>query len=262
MLQKQNNVFVWNDYQCWRNDVLCLLNDFVDESVLDELKRNPPEYIVADKLDWLDGAIRKAKGLSHSDISTVFSQRFQVHYKFVRGFHGCRAESEESYRIHGICLSNLATLNEIARIRFQQKNSVEDAIKSMDEKGARKGREGLVCYCIQPELLVERWGDPLLYGSEYLLCIATGIGEEEILRRHGRAMIIECNVPTIEIPVGYLKCLLGQILREIGERVCFQPTEKIINFGFEVPRKLEPHNIVGFHFPTKIWNQATRRFES
>jgi hypothetical protein len=180
----------------------------------------------------------------------------------VRGFHGCRAESEESYKTHGIRLGNPTSLDEIARNKFQRKDAVESAIKRMDENGARKGREGLVCYCIQPELLVEQWGDPLLYGSEYLLCLAAGIREEEVLRKNGRAMIIECNVPTMDIPIGYLKCLLGQILREIGEKYCYKPTEKVINFGFEVPRKLEPHNIVDFHFPTRIWNQATRRFES
>ena len=163
------------------------------------------------------------------------------------------------------CLIRLCdpeALNEMARQRFQRKEAVESAIKDWDERGSRKDRKGKVCYCIQPERLIEQWGDPLLYGSEYLLCIAARINEEEVLRRQGRAMIIECNVPTVNMPVGDLKCLLGSILREIGEKICSRPTEKIINFGFEVPHKLEPHNIVSFHFPTRIWNQATRRFES
>jgi hypothetical protein len=262
MPQKQNSVFVWNDYRQWRKVVLSLLGDLVDKSVLNELRRNPPDCFATDKCEWLDKAIQKVKGLSHSDVCTTFLERFPGHYHFVRGFHGCRAESPESYRLDGIRPSSPTALDEIARQIFYQKDAVESAIKDLNEHSYRGLDAGRVSYCIQPELLIEQWGDPLLYGREYLLCIAARIGEEEVLRRHGRAMIVECDVPTMDIPVGYLKCLLGHILREIGEKYCFRPTEKVILFGFEVPHKLEPLNIVDFHFPTRIWNPATRRFES
>ncbi len=135
-------------------------------------------------------------------------------------------------------------------------NAVESAIKDLDtgHYSYREHNQGKVCLCIQPEHLIEDCGHYLLYGSEYLGCIAARIGEEQVLRKRGRAMIIECNVPTTDIPIGYLKCLIGQIVREIAEKNCFRPTSKIIVFGFEVPHKLEPQNIVGFHFPTNIHN--------
>ena len=256
MPQKQNAVFVWNDYQQWRKVVLRLLNDLVDKSVLDELRRNPPDCFATDKFEWLDKAIQKTKGLSHSDVCNAFLERFPNHYRFVRGFHGCRAESIESYKQNGVIPCNPASLDEKARQIFQGKEAVELAIKDLDSgfSSYRQHNQGKVCFCIQWEHLVEDCGHYLLYGSEYLLCIANHVKEEEILRKIGRATIVECNVPTTDIPLSYLKCLVGRILSTIARKYCFKRTAKVIMFGFEVPHKLEPQNIIGFRFPTRISN--------
>src|SRR5271155_5330584 len=101
MAQKQN-VFVWNNYQQWRKTVLLLLADLVDKNVLDELRKNPPRYFVADNLEWLDRAIQKVKSIADSDICATPIDRFSSHYQFVRAFHGCRPESIESYKQHGL----------------------------------------------------------------------------------------------------------------------------------------------------------------
>lgn len=130
MPQKQKHVFVWTNYRQWRKVVLRLLNDLLDKGVLEELRKNPPAYIVADKLEWLDKAIKKVKMLPNSDICTIFLERFQNHYHFVRGFHGCRAESSESYQQNGIRPSNPSSLNEIARQIFQRKMQLNLRLKT------------------------------------------------------------------------------------------------------------------------------------
>lgn len=249
-------VFVWNKYCQWRREILRLLCDLVDKSVLDQLRQNPPDYMVADNLGWLDNAIREVKRVAQSDIGTTARDRFTSHYTHLRGFHGCRAESEEAYKQDGIQQSNPALLDEIARRIFRRKDAVEVAIKDLSagHYSYREHNSGKVCYCLQPEHLVEDCGHYLLYGSEYLSCIAARTGEEDVLRKRGRAMIIECNIPISDIPLPYLECLVGEALREIAEKYCRRPTQKRIVFGIEVHRSLKPQDIVQFHFPNSIHN--------
>ncbi|HEY2330141.1 MAG TPA: hypothetical protein VGI63_10060 [Verrucomicrobiae bacterium] len=52
-----NRIFVWENYADWRRTAIRLLGDFLDKSVLDELKQNPPKYFVSDNLSWLDKAM-------------------------------------------------------------------------------------------------------------------------------------------------------------------------------------------------------------
>lgn len=256
MVPREKRVFVWNDYSTWRSEILKLLKDFIDKAVLDELRKNTPEYLVADNLNWLDTVIQKIKRCSSSDIKSVALQRFTARYDFLRGFHGCRVETTESYERDGIRPSDPQRLNEIARQIFKRKEAVEAAIQDLDSGhySYRFHNQGKVCYCIQAEHLIEDCGHYLLYGSEYLSCIAARTGEEEVLRKRGRAMIVECDIPIRDIPSGYVECLVGQILCKIASKYCFRPTREILLFGVEVPNGLAPENIVCFHFPKGIHN--------
>lgn len=253
MAQKQN-VFVWNNYRQWRKTVLLLLADLVDKNVLNELRQNPPTCFAGDNLEWLDRAIQKVKGIDHSDICATLINRFSSHYQFVRAFHGCRPESIESYKEHGLLPSDPALLNKLAFQLFPQK---KEAVQSIiqDLVTYQDCYEGNVYFCLQLEELVEDCGHYLLYGSEHLGAIGIRIGEPQVLRQRGRATIIECNVPTVDISIAFKKCLIGQILKTIAVKYCLRlRTPKIINFGFYISRKLEPENIIDFHFPTGIPN--------
>jgi len=234
--------------------VLFLIADLVDKNVLDELRKNPPRYFVSDNLEWLDRAIQKIKGVAFSDIRATLIERFTSHYQFVRAFHGCRPESIESYKQHGLLPSDPALLNKLAFQLFpQKKEAVQSVIKDLAIN--QDCYEGNVYFCLQLEELVEDCGHYLLYGSEHLGAIGIRIGEPEVLRQRGRATIIECNVPAVDISIAFKKCLIGQILVTIAVKYCHRlRTPKIIDFGFYISRKLEPENIIDFHFPTGIPN--------
>jgi hypothetical protein len=256
-MARQLNVFIWNDYRQWRKAVLLLLADLVDKKVLDELRKNPPRYFLADNLAWLDKAIQKVKGIPTSDIHATFNECFLNHYPFIRLFHGCRPQSIESYKKHGIQLCDPTTLDELAFQIFQKKKAVESAIKDLaiNYPSYREHNQGKVYFCLERDDFAENCGHYLLYGSEYLGAIGFKIGEEEALRKRGRATVIECNVPTSDIPIGYIKCLTGQILKKIALKYYLRrPCDGIMGFGLHITRKLEPENIKGFHFPTGIRN--------
>lgn len=231
----------------------------IDQSVFAELKSNRPKYFVSDDLSWLDKAITQAKGIIEPDICRTLMERLPGRYKFVRAFHGCRAVSNQSYLEHGVLPSDPDVLNRIAYEIFFDKKRVEAAIQRLAQKDVKTSykdhNRGKVFFCLQKEELVEDCGHYLLYGSEYLLCIANGVGEPEALRKRGRATVIECNVPTNNMPVDYLRCLAGEILREIFEKYCDRTYRaEILSFGFPITIKVPPENIVEFHHPTSIRN--------
>lgn len=148
-------------------------------------------------------------------------------------------------------------LDELAFQIFGKKESVESAIKDLATKypSYREHNEGKVFFCLEQDDFVENCGHYLLYGSEYLGSIGFRIGAEYLLRKRGRATVIECDVPVADIPVANIKCLVGVILKKIAIKYCFrQPCDGIMGFGFHITRKLEPFNIIGFHFPTGIRN--------
>jgi hypothetical protein len=251
---KQNGVFIWNKYKSWRGTILRLLDDLIDESVFAELKRNPPRYFVGDNLGWLDGAIERAKGIIQPDIRTTLSERLSHHYQFIRAFHGCRTDSIRPYREHGVRPSDPSALYQIALSLFSDKGRIDAAMKDIGVWYPDYNR-GKAFFCLQMEELVEQCGHYLLYGSEYLLCIANRVGEPEVLRRRGRATAIECNVPIGDVSPDDIRELAGDILREIFERYCDRTYQaEILSFGFAITTILAPKNIVGFHFPTGIPN--------
>lgn len=257
------NVFVWTDYQQWRKVILHLLNDFVDKAVLKEVRKNPPRHFASDNLEWLDRAIRKIKGIPFSNIHTALIEQFPTRYQFVRAFHGCRPVSIESYKEHGIMVSNPAVLNDLAFQIFQNAERIESAIKDLKTNSPSypDHNQGKVFFCLTLEEFIEDCGHYLLYGSEYLGAIGFRIGQAETLRRRGRATVVECNIPMTDISGEYIKCLMGEILRVILRKYCLRfPGPNHVDFGFHISRNLDPQNIVGFHFPTGIRNSHNYSF--
>lgn len=253
-------MFAWDDYKSWRRIVLDLLSDLIDASVFSEMKAHPPEWIVGDNLDWLDEAIAAAKGgIPSPNVWSTLNERFPSRFRFVRAFHGCRTESIEPYREQGILPSDPSTLDHIAYQIFSKREAVAAAIEDLTDKDPHGSygdhNRGKVFFCLQMAYLVEECGHYLLYGSEYLLCIANRIGEPRKLRERGKATVIECNVPVGDIPGEYLRCLTGEIMREIFEKYCHRNERpRTLNFGFPIRVPLNPSNIVTFHFPTRIPN--------
>jgi len=262
MIEPAKKVFAWVEYQRWRPVVMQLLKDIFDRTVLDYLKDNPPRYFVADDLSWLDDAIAAAKNIPEANAHQILTHRLPTAFSYVRAFHGCRPESLESYRSHGVRPCDPSQLNEEAFRIFSDRLRIEKAINAWATEGLMSYPEhnrGKVFFCLNKEELVERCGHYLLYGSEYLLSLAGAVGGHQCLRNRGRATIIECNVPTTWLDEDYLQCLTGEMLREVCERFCLSKRSKGIgSFGFPIKRALPPELIVGFSHPTGIPNPRNR----
>lgn len=264
MVSKNNgrNVFAWREFRKWRREVLSLLNDAITLPVIKELKRNPPRYFSSD-FAWLDSTISKLNSNAPpTAILDLLLQRIPLAYPFVRGFHGCRPDSIEKYKKHGLLPSNIQDLNKVAFEIFGETHGVKAAIQELasdDLSSYAKHNEGKIFFCLDYNELVQNCGHYMAFGSEYLLSIGDRVGGVEKLRQRGKATIIECNIPISYVPLEYLKGICAEILIEIFQRGCdpeYLP-EPALNCGFPIHAPIKPKNIIHFHFHHKVKESRT-----
>ena len=239
-----------------------IMSDLLDSTVLQELKKHPPRYFRSDKLDWLNSTIRKVKGGDLPDSLAVLTERLQSGFSHIRAYHGCRPVSIASYKEEGIKASDISALEQEAYRIFPDRSRVEKALREWNKDGDLaypNHNRGRVFFCVDLRELVEQCGQYLLYGSEFLLCLASAVNGHDVLRRRGSATAIECDVPIGWMPYAFQTELAGELLREICERSCdkrYQPD--MFEFGFYIQRTLPPENIVGFLHPSGIPNYHNR----
>jgi hypothetical protein len=252
-------IFQWCDFSEWQQTILGLMGNYLDHDVIAAFRVDPPKYVVSDDLSWLNTIVRKVHGIATPDSSSLLTKKLLEHYTHIAAFHGCRPQSTESYSKHGLQACDPKKMAEIALRIFGDSDKVRHAIQSLKasslEASYEEHNEGKVFFTLTQNELVNYCGHYLLYGSEYLGCIAHEIGAGQKLRRLGRATIIECNVPITRIGRDYIKELAGKILEEMFERVQDPDSSSRHNgFGFPVLGSLPAECIAGFHFPTQIPN--------
>jgi hypothetical protein len=167
--------------------------------------------------------------------------------------------------MQGILPASSKQLRDLAKELFGNSPSVLTALDNLatvDAGGTQSYEEhnsGRCYLALSLDHLINSCGHYLLYGSEYLLCVANSIGKASILRNRGKAVIIECLVPTDEVPSWFFKDLGGNMVERMFTRLLdnsSQPEE--LNFGFHIKNKVLPENIIKFHYPTKIPNPHNR----
>lgn len=250
-----NRSLVLKDYRRWRRKVLKCTAAYFDRSVLDWIKSNPPRYFVDDKLDWLEEAVYAVKQRcvnSKAELADALSAEFD----FILGFHGCRIESKDSYQQLGIRPSDPDQLQAQALRLFGDSGRIREVFAELNrsDDDYESHNRGKTFFCWhQEDFIDDGCGHYLLYGSEYLLCVANRIRKAHVLRATGKATIIECDVPVSYIPRDYLEEICGYLLCEIAER--YVTRRSGFDGGcFHITRDLEPRHIVAFHHPKGIRN--------
>lgn len=229
-----------------------LLSDLLTSAVFQEVQANRPRYFVADNLKWVDDAIHRATGKVQAPIAEVLDVRFEHEFSGVRAFHGCKPQSIESYRKHGIQLSSIEELNSRALQLFGDNDRTRSVIHEFRavEASYCAHNEGKVFFCLDAEMFVDRSSQYVAYGSEYLICLAARLGAHDQLRKTGVATIIEVNVPFRAIPENFRRGIVGDIICELFQRR-FERSETggAHDCGFYVSEKIPPEQIVAFHYP-------------
>lgn len=259
----QEKTFRWSDIASWEPTIRKLMGNYLDDAVVAAFKNAPPEFVVSDDLTWLDRIVGQVHGVQNVDTLGLLTQRLREHYAGVVAFHGCRPTSLEEYQTHGVLASNPEQLEKLAFGIFGDTERVRREIASLRMPDLHLSYEehnaGKVFFTLTKDELIKTCGGYLLYGSEYLLCIANGIGESHKLRARGKATIIECLVPMNRIGSEYVKCLAGAILEEMFERVLdHEYRREDLVFGFPIEGGLPPKSILKFHFPKRIPNPSNK----
>lgn len=122
----------WYGSKNWHEPVKRCVAPFLDTRLLQYLKRNPPRYFVSDNLSWLENAVSLVK--EHSpDLRSYLADRLSTEFGYIRGFHGCRPVSLDSYREYGLQPATAESLKREAISCFGSRPRVVEAIRKLEE---------------------------------------------------------------------------------------------------------------------------------
>jgi hypothetical protein len=257
-MMPSKKVFIWTEYPKWRRVARRIMGEYLSKDVVACLRAHPPRHVAADNLDWLDDAVQRVTGY-RPNTKAHLADGLIKHYQFVRAYHGCRPVSLNSYRKGGIVPSNISDLQAIARQIFKRKEGVEEAILHLASSSRflpyEQHNSGQVFFCLTRSELVELCGHYLLQGSEYLQCIAVRIDENHVLRKRGKATVIECDIPIGDVDPRTISAIAGYMLERIGDGLLRRfPESSGDSCGFSIEVPLAPQNIVSIGHPTGIPN--------
>ena len=185
-----------------------IIGDYLGQDVKDEFVRNPPKYVVSDDLSWLDEIILETRDQFVS-MKQITAERMASHYRAFRASHGTRTANVDSFYCQGLRKLRSDEFDRLARellltqeFSYASEKSLVAAIEEIDAKGPGC-REGYLYFCADEQELIENAGHYLIYGSEYLYCLAIRVvgawHAQKLLTSIGKPTMIVCD-----LPYGYL----------------------------------------------------------
>lgn len=255
------NVWDWQSYLTWKDQVWSLLSDVIDSNVKDEFLRAPPEYIVGDDLGWLDEIITRATG-EIVDIKSLLAERIRNRFGALRSYHCTNAIDLQSFFSKGLLPLDVELAQQKAENIFLNGKYPELTIDHLQNAidavpiGSRAERVWFDC---NERLLVEECGHYLIYGNEYLVSIAAALEGYKDYRRAlknlGKPTVLMCDVP-FSIMDDYVICMfaglaLEQVFQELLDGNEYVP-ERLRGAGYSIKTVLPSSAIVGYYHPKCI----------
>ena len=180
----------------------------------------------------VNNSIKKRTSIGLKERKKILSNLKNNVYTHIRGYHGCRPKSIESYKTFG--LRPLPDIIETRKQAMELFNVSETQIIELEmpinEYPIRKGR---VFFLIYEHDLTKYCGHYLCYGSEYLLYIAACLDNSNEGFYHKK--LLNTGTPTIlgvDIPINLLSC------SEKNNITCLLSEENSLeNYGIEIVKK-------------------------
>lgn len=163
------------------------INSILGSKVLENISRSQIEYCSYDDLDWLD---------NYFDFG-VLKKSFLERFESIKCFHACSPTNIESYLNDGFTGGNhersITVFNDI--FSDVPKSYREKAIA---EKSKTREHEILQTHFLCDwKLLVERDGNFLIYGSEFLSALATNLSVQRVSNEDFKQRLKGIGIPTI-----------------------------------------------------------------
>lgn len=256
---------VWElqNYNSWRDIVWGLLHEIVDEEVKRTFIASLPEFVVSDDLSWLDDAIFRTHQYC-IDSKSYLADKLLERYASVRVVHGTRLDSPAPIYKHGLSPLISEVMNEKARAIFLTEEFPElseQCLQNAIDTVGTQTREGHVYFACSERDLIDYSPHYMQFGSEYLLCIAANLGQQndyrQILKRYGLPTVFVCDVPFSLMKKGTILEFAGTALEMIFEEL-LNPTSYHSDHyrwgGFSISQVLPVSCIVGHYHPSNLKN--------
>ena len=191
------------------------------------------------------------------DILTDLDVEFRQYFSHIKAFHACRIKDESSYTKNGIIpLDEEMLIQSLLKIcgNIASSKEIEKACKNAIKRyRSQSDTEGVFFFHTFEHAKYSHQKHYLEYGGEIFTPIVRELGLDiSILKDHGRACLIECDIPILRLSKSSL--FLWELLTVLSLQDAPCNITEIAfsdgNFGgFETdPRPVEPEHIREFHY--------------
>lgn len=255
----KENIFNWKIFNSWEKEFGRFLNTLLPSKFISNTKIKFDEI----HFDWagpFEKYIHDENDNCFYDIE--FKDYFVNTYTHILTYHGCRPTDIQNYYNNGFLILNTSTQNEnFSKIFYNEKfkeislEDIEYAINAVK----KEGRENQLFWGIDDRILVERAGHYLIYGSEYIMCLAANLSERlkrdyrHHLRNYGIPTIFKVKLPISIIDENDLIHLFPYLYRLwVYNKLKNKITSYGLNYSFFLKKNIPPECIITHYHPDKI----------
>ena len=233
------SVLVWNNFEQWREDILCIVTRLWGKKTLTPSKlRGIVPLVGTDK--WLTELL----GGNNNNPIAEFTREVKKHWRYIRAYHACCTHDTALYYQQGIKAATLRAL-EMNAVKLFQKYQVQGDILLPLEQMRRfyDISDERVFLSIDKKHLQNYCTHHLLYGSEYILLygmlLGTQLGCQEDVISHmkqqsGLPTIFACNIPVNNVPSDVISEISTILIAETCRRQKsshYRPPSRRLGFG-------------------------------
>ena len=231
--------------------------------VLARLKATPGAKMYEDTMDYMQTAYRKSGVRYDASTKEELIEAVLGKFTLIRGYHGCRPLSLESYLCDGLVLPTRKRLAQHAYAIFEGEISLAELERRADQADLTT-RLGKIHFCADVDELIEECGHYLIYGPEAMNCLWEP-GEPEFQRRfqESQERSRSKGIPTVlvcDVPVDWMEdCFrieLGRTLLtwhlQLASDAPTRPEDWDRNWAYAITRDLPAGNIKSHFHPERI----------
>ena len=251
-MAQSESIFIWSHFTRQSSFIVTWFKKFVPSELWNEAKEDPCQYFYGEDKNQDYSSLTKAK----------LVRKFGETFGKIRLFHACRPRDVGSYLRNGLTPLDIEAANVMARELFLSseypsvtENMLLDAIANLHVEN----RGGHLYLSVDDVNLIRFANHYLIYGSEYLLAIATYLSRQT--GEDYTAALKKIGIPTIfvcDIPIRYISDLpIQHLIEELVRRALFElkqnnGTMDYLDFTFTFHSPLPAKFITSHYHPREI----------
>jgi hypothetical protein len=261
---KRHRVLEWRTFNLWSKQFLEITKDLLNEKVLDKFRAEHAfDGIYSDNIRWLEEIVKSVvPEVADGNLEGELTRRLMKYYSAVRAFHAGCAQDVSSYYEKGLIPLDTEAAAAAVKSHFLGGDFPELSESDLDaviRDTSLETIEGRVYFNLDERFLIEHCGHYLLYGSEYVVGLATSLCKDRAgdyrksLKNVGRPTMFICDIPWSLISDGTKSALTQTFVAELFRHLKFPSYRpSTIDFGFSIQHRLPPSQIAGHYYPEGV----------